>query len=350
MTEQQRRKARRVNPLVAMVTFRGLVLLALLASSCGQKSLVTPGNDKTPDFPETRFLRAEGIGSTETDARRQALAELSSIFESRVYSQATSSLGADNMEQFEKTIESQIQIISSMRLEGAKIGKVWQDETPGVFHALAVLDRMDAGRNWANNLEGVDNRLRAEALALKGIKGRLPRMASLNKIMSLSLERHALESRLMVVDYPSPSQLELGMAQMTSQLAMIRSELRFYIDITGEYGALTGKILSRALTQKGILITLDMDKADAWVLGQVAVTLLTLANPKILFVRVTGGVEVIETGSHALFTQINENIRKGHVDQNEAIHKAVMAISHLISQRLVSALGFNETHTKERIQ
>ncbi|MCP4719017.1 MAG: hypothetical protein GY860_06125, partial [Desulfobacteraceae bacterium] len=319
MKRQQRiRDGILLNPLVPMVT---LVLLVLLTQGCGKRSVATPLNN-TSDFPETRFLRAEGGGPTEMDARRQALAELSSIFESRVQSQttslATSSLGSDNMEHFEKTIESKIRIISWVRLEGAKIGKVWQDGA-GNFHALAVLDRVDAGRNWTRDLERLDNRLRAEAIALEKVKGRLPRMAALNRIMSLSLERHGIESRLGVVNYPALSELELDMAKMTSELALIQAELRFYIDVTGKYGPLAGKVLSKALTQNGILITLDMDKADAWVMGQVELTPLSLANPKIVFVRAAGDVEVIETGSHALFAKINENLRKGHVDQNEAM-------------------------------
>jgi len=343
-----------VNPLATMVTFGLLVLLVLLATGCGKKSSAPPVNDKNPDFPKTRYLTAEGNGSTEMDARRQALAELSSVFESRVQSKttslATSSLGPDNLEQFEKTIESRIQVISSVRLEGAEIGKVWQDEKDGSFHALAVLDRVDAGRIWNHDLERVNNRLRAEALALETIKGRLPRMAVLNKIMFLSLERNVLESRLTVVNYPVLSELKLDMPKLISQLAVIQSELRFYIDVTGEYGPIIGKTLAKALTQNGILLTLDMDRADAWVMGQVEITPLSLANPKILFVRATGDVEVIETGSHALFAEITENLRKGHVDQNEAIHKAVMAISHLMSQRLLSALGFNEIQPKESAQ
>ncbi len=336
-----------VNPLTAMATFGLLVLLVLLAQGCGKKSSTPPVDEKNPDFPKTRYLTAEGGGATEMDARRQALAELSSIFESRVQSQttslATSSLGSDNLERFEKTIESRIQVISSVRLEGAEIGKVWQDKEGESFHALAVLDRVDAGRIWTHDLEIVDNRLRAEALALETIKGRLPRMAALNKIMFLSLERNVLESRLAVVDYPALSQLELDMAKLISQLAVIRSELRFYIDVTGEYGSVTGKILAKALTQNGILLTLDMDRADAWVMGRVEITPMSLANPNTSFIRAAGDVEVIETGSHALFAEITENLRKGHVDQNEAIHKAIMAISHLISQKLLSALGFNET-------
>jgi len=331
----------------------GLMVLVLLAPGCTPPPSTPSLGEQSFDFPETRFLTAKGGGDTEADARRQALAELSSIFESSIQSQttslATSSLGPDNVELFEKTIKSRIQVISSVRLEGAKIGTTWQDAATGNFHALAVLDRMDAGRNWSNEMERLDNRLRAEAFALETITGQLSRMAALNRIISMAIERHSLESRMMVIDYPT-SKLELDLSPIFLELAAIQSKLRFYIDITGEHGTIAGKILSQALSQNRILITLDMDKADAWVMGRVEVTPMSLANPKIVFVRAAGNVEVFETDSHDLFTDITENLRKGHVDQNEATHKAVMAISQRISQRLLSTLGLDQPQAKESVQ
>ncbi|MCP3940149.1 MAG: hypothetical protein GY710_01530 [Desulfobacteraceae bacterium] len=355
MKQEQKTKAVcLVNPLSPMVTFGLVIFLMFLALGCGKKSPTTPVDDKNPNFSKARFLTANGVGNTQIDARRQALAELSSVFESKVQSQTTSlaksSLGSDNKELFEKTIESRIQIISSVRLKGAEIGKEWQDKATGVFHALAVLDKVDAGKNWTNDLEIIDNQLRAKALALEKITGRLSRMAALNKIISLSLQRHVIKSRLMVIGYPDLSEFELDMARMTSQLAVIQSELRFYIDIKGKYGAIAKNLLAQTLTRNGILITRNMDRADALIQGKIVITPLTLKNPNVTFVRGTGDIKVIEPASHALFAQISENIRKGHVDKNEAVHKAALAISQLISQKLLSALGLNENHPKESVQ
>ncbi|MBU1344536.1 MAG: LPP20 family lipoprotein [Proteobacteria bacterium] len=333
--------------LVKLVILTVTLLSGLLpAPGCSKRPGITPVADTHPEFPAARFLRAEGSGSTTIDARRQALAELSSVFESRVVSQTTSlaksSLGPDNAELFEKKIESRINIISSVRLEGARIGKTWLDEATGDFHALAVLDRVDAGKTWNNDLESLDNRLRAEVTALETAEGRLPRMASLNRIMSLCLDRNIIESRLMVVDYPALSEQDLDLAKLTSELAVIQSKFRFYVDVKGEYGQTAGKILSQTLTRNGIFITPIKDKADAWITGQVEITPLNLDNTKISFVRATGDVQVIETGTHALFAEINETIRKGHLDRDEAIHKAVTAVSRQMSDRLAAALGLSE--------
>ncbi|MBU0970222.1 MAG: LPP20 family lipoprotein [Proteobacteria bacterium] len=340
----------------AGIRIRPLVLLVLLGLvfACGKGSSFLPETGTTLDFPETRFLLAQGTGATEIDARRQALAELSAIFDSRVSSRteslARSSLGPDNTELFEKTLESRIQILSSVRLEGAKIGKVWQDEAPGTFHALAVLDRKDAGRKWTRDLEILDQRIGAETSTLGTTPGKLGKMAALNQILDLSLERHAIESRLVVVNYPVLPESELDLGKMMSQLAAIRSSLHFYIDIPGEYGQMVETVLSQTLTRNGILITPDRDKADAWVMGQVVVTPINLDNLRAVFVRATGKIQVVDTDSHALFAEMNQAVRKGHLDRNEAIHKAVLEVSQQISRELVQALGLGETYTKEHVQ
>jgi hypothetical protein len=331
-----------------------VVLMFFCAQGCDKGSSVLPVNGENQEFPEARFLTAQGIGSTETDARRQAMAELSAVFESRVFSQtaslAKSSLGPDNMEAFEKSLESRIQIISSVRLEGAKIGKVWQDKASGIFHALAVLDRKSAGMQWTHDLELLDNRIGAASKALGTTPGKLAKMAALNRIVSLSLERHVIESRLMVVNYPILSEPDLDLGETMSQLAALQSNLRFYVYIAGEHGQRVKSILSQALTQNGNLLTLDRDTADVWVTGQVEVSPVSLDNSNAVFERAKGDVQVTDADSHGVFAEINEAVRKGHLDRNEAINKAVLAISQQLSNGLVRALGLEETHTKEKEQ
>ncbi len=118
-------------------TFATLLTAAIVfAGGCSgpaEKPLVK----KQTEFPESRYLSAEGSGQTEIEARRQALAELSGIFESKVHAETTSFaravIGPDNNELFEKNVESKLAVVSSVRLTGAQIGRVCQDtNSPGV--------------------------------------------------------------------------------------------------------------------------------------------------------------------------------------------------------------------------
>jgi hypothetical protein len=320
------------------------LILFFLVAGCGEPKVTGP--ETGPAFPENRYLKADGIGRTQIDARQQAMAELSGIFESKVSSQyssfARSSLASDQAEDFQKTIESRIHINSDIRLKGVMIGKEWQDDATGTFHALAVLDRMDAGRNWTSKVEILDAEIQAESRTLEIMNGRLSRMAALNRIIGLIMERQVWESRMRVIDYPVVdfSHLETDLGAVMSELSALKSDLQVYIEIQGKYRDRVRDILAQGLTRQGITIVNTPGLANARVTGRVDVDLLTLENPNSRFVRAQGNVQVFET--HTLFAQISEKIRKGHKDQAEAVHKAVESVSMILSDRLLANLGFGE--------
>lgn len=324
------------------------LFLSLLAAGCSKPQVADPGS--VSSFPEDRYLSAQGMGKTQNEARKQALAELSQIFESRVSSQfssfVTSSLASDQAEDFEKIMESRIHIDSGILLQGVKIGKEWPDESPGLYHALAVLDRMDAGRGWTSKLEILDHGIQAEIQALETLTGGLSRMASLNRIMDGVMERQVWESRLRVIDYPVMdfSALDIDLGTVMSEQSKLRSGLRIYIDIQGGHRDQVLEILAQGLTQKGISLVKDPALATARILGDVGVTLLSLDNPNVYFVRAHGNVQVFE--NQILYAQISEKIRKGHRDQAEAIHMALESVSKTLLEKLLVVLGYDGENKK----
>ena len=220
-------------------TFKTFLVVALLFSIGCSQSQKKSTAAKQASFPETRYLTAEGSGQTEIEARRQALAELSGIFESKVHAETTSfartAIGLDNEELFEKNVESKIAIVSSVRLTGAQIGRVWQDTvTPGTYHALAVIDRSQAGRNWADELQTVTAKTEAEVKNREYTTGRFRRMLALNRIVVGVLQKQALESRLRVLNYPARSSLDVNITLITAELTRLRSQLRFFIKFSGD--------------------------------------------------------------------------------------------------------------------
>ena len=319
-----------------------VVLVTLAAAGCSGPSKKTPAANQAP-FPESRYLTAEGTGQTEMEARRHALAELSGIFESKVHSETTSlarsAIGPDNTEQFEKNVESKIDIISSVRLKGAKIGKIWQNEDSDLFHALAVIDRTQAGRDWSAELEAIDAQAEAQAKTLENTRGRFRRTVLLNSIFSLLLKKQALESRLRVINYPARSSLDVDIRKITTELAQLRSQLRLFVEFTGDKNRTATDRISEALTENGFLLDDTRDAADALIIGEIETRLLELNNPRVKFVRATASVKVIETETGSVFANLNENIRKGHVDQEEAARKAVLQLLESLSVKLVSVIG-----------
>jgi len=320
-----------------------VMLLFLLAIGCGgREKKAAP--EKQPAFPEARYLTAEGSGETEQEARRQALAGLSGVFESRVHAEthayAYSAVGPDSGEFFEKTVESKVTVVSSVRLKGAKIGRTWQAETgSGTYHALAVIDRMQAGRSWADELDAVQARVTAQVANLEGLQGRFRRMAALNEVFSGLLQNQAIESRLRVLNYPARSALDVDIVAVSAELARLRSQLRFFIGLSGDEHQVAAARIADAFTSHDLLLGDDPGTADAVISGEIDIQPLKLNNPRAKFVRAAATVTVVETGSGATVTTLNESVRKGHADEKEAGSRAVLALADRLADRLIDSFG-----------
>ncbi len=180
----------------------------------------------------------------------------------------------------------------------------------------------------------------AEIKNLAYTTGRFQRMLALNRIVVGVLQKQALESRLRVLNYPARSSLDVDISQITAQLARLRSQLRFFVEVSGHSGQTIADRLSEAFTANGLLIGNSRDEADALINGQVEIQSLALNNPRAQFVRAVATVKIIETSDGSVVATLNESVRKGHVDQAEAARKAVSALSETLAERLISEIGF----------
>ena len=273
------------------------------------------------------------------------MAALSGIFESRISSRFTSfsraSETGDAGEAFEKEAASRIKIASDVRLEGARIGRIWEDGDSGLFHALAVLDRDQAGRTWTARALAVENEIQAEIRALDTLETRLSRMASLNRIMDLAAQRAVLDARLGVTGAPVP-EMGVDLAALAGELAELKAGLRVSVHILGREGIRTREIIARGLSRKGIVLVMDQGTANARIIGSVEMAPVALDNPNAVFVRASGSVRIFEEQPQIIFAQINENIRKGHQDIEEARRRAVVSVAEALKTGVLKALGYDK--------
>ncbi len=333
---------KRKKGLRADLALLGLILIFIIG--CGRPPAKV-GSD-TPSFPEDRFLTAQGSGRTDMDARQQALAQLSSIFEAQVSSQFSSRtqslLTQEQAEEFKTEMAARVDVDSKVHLQGARIGRSWQDESSGSFYALAVLDRMDAAENWAARLSILDAGIEGAQVSRQSATGPLSQLAALNRIVSLSGERQILESRLSVVDYPvaSLSELTVDLGGVMAERATLIAGLRVFVSVAGEYGQRVSDLLVQALTGKGIALSQDPSQANVRILGDIQITDLNIGHPSARFARAYGNALVFETRPQTLFIQINDKVRKGNSDINEARRMAADALGSRLAERLVQSLGY----------
>lgn len=318
-----------------------LTLVVLAVAGCAGSM---PADEKpaADQFPADRFLTAEATGATEGEAKRAAMAELATIFESRVYArtvqQATSWMGEGLPEQFDRQVEQTIRIHTDVQLEGARIGRVQPDDIAGGFRALAVLDRRQAVSRWQRELAETQMTIDGQVEALVGVKGRLSRLAALNRITALMVRQAAIESRLSVLGRPATPGLE-DRSDIIAQREQMARNVSLYVQLEGNPAPPFTRRLNALLSVDGYTLTPYRDEAAGLITGTIRVQPLDLGNPDVRFIRAMADVQLLDMDTDTQIAAFDESVRKGHVNEGEAARRAVEGVAELIEHKLVHTLS-----------
>ena len=318
-----------------------LSLVVLMAVGCAGSK---PAGDilAADPFPDDRFLTAEAAGATEGEAKRAAMAELAAIFESRVYArtvqQATSWMGEGLPEQFDRQVEQTVRIHTDVQLEGARIGRVQPDEAAGGFRALAVLDRLQAISRWQRELAETQMTIDGQVEALAGVKGRLSRLAALNRITAMMVRQAAIESRLSVLGRPAAPSLD-DRSDIIAQRERMTRDVSLYVQLEGNPAPPFTRRLNALLSGDGYTLTPYRDEAAGLITGTIRVQPLDLGNPDVRFIRAMADVQLLDMDTDVQIAAFDESVRKAHVNEGEAARRAVEGVAEQIANKLVHALN-----------
>ncbi len=322
-----------------------LLLILLCLIGCGTTPDRGNSSTKSPfasdaaslDFPESHYLTAKGIGQSEPEASRQAMAALSAIFEANIESEVSTRAELvvdDAAEAFTKNVKEALRVKSAVTLQGASIGKNWQQ---GSYHyALAVLDKSKARADWVQQAIAADNRIEGELSVFNDPQtGSFSRLKTANRILSLWIDRQVLESRLRIIDVPYGSPDSDDVAAIIRQLPEIRSRMRICIEMTGsEAEKIRGHIAER-LTGQGFVLTDTRDASDVLIQGTSRIDQLDLDRKNWEFVRASVSLAVIDQATGARVAEISENMRAAHLTLSEATNKAVAKVSGQAAEEIV---------------
>ena len=219
--------------------FRLKVLLgALLVTACMQSTAVMSTADapewvnNEPDmYPNFKYMSATGSASKAEQAKARALSNLAKIFEVQIREVSTTSQDTQTSKKGGvETVESKARIASTVNLktdkmvQGARIAEQWQNSADLTYHALAVLDRTQAGNNIRSEMQKLDDETQ-HALDQYGQRNdALLKIADLHKANELQQDRQTLQKTLKIIDVKgkgSPPRWQL--AELNEQL---RHELR----------------------------------------------------------------------------------------------------------------------------
>jgi len=177
-------------------------------------------------YPNGQYLTATGSASKAELAKDRALANLSKIFEAHIKELSTTKSDTDvsikdGDESYAKKIHlaQQIQVSTDKIINGARIAETWKDSTVFTYHALAVLERAQAGNNIKTEMSRLDSETQVELERSRSQSDALLSMSALDAAVALQRERHTLQNTLKVIDTRgkgSPAQWSL--ADLTGQL------------------------------------------------------------------------------------------------------------------------------------
>ncbi len=185
-------------------------------------------------YPNSQYLTATGSASKIELAKDRALGNLVKTFEVEVRESTTTRSDInvsvrDGSESYTKNqrLNQQINLRTDKVVQGARVAETWFDKPVQTYHALAVLDRTQAGANIRGEMARLDQETDAELTRSGTQSDPLLTMASLNKAMELQNERLALQKSLKVIDTSGqgkPAQWNLAelRGQLESQLQSLR--------------------------------------------------------------------------------------------------------------------------------
>lgn len=318
-----------------------LALVVVLAAGCAGSTAVDKPTTSDP-FSDDRFLTAEAAGETEGQAKRAAMAELAAVFDARVYAltvqQATSWMGEGLPEQFDRQVEQTVRIQTDVRLEGARIGRIWPDEAAGGFRALAVLNRREAASRWQRELAETTMTIDGQVKTLDAAAGRLSRLAALNRITALIVRQAAIESRLSVLGRPVTPVSDQP-SDIIGQRERLARDVSLFIELNGNPAPPFTRRLIALLSGEGYRLTPYRDEAAGLISGTIRVQPLDLGNPEVRFIRAMADVQLVDMDTDTQIAAFDESVRKGHVDEGEAARRSVQGVAAQVAQKLVRALG-----------
>lgn len=214
--------------------FRLKVLIGtLLLTACMQSTTVMDTGDapgwvhSEPDmYPNFQYMSATGSASKAEQAKARALSNLAKIFEVHIREVSTTQQdiqthkkeGVETVEQKQR-IASTVNLKTDKMVQGARVAEQWQSSADLTYHALAVLDRSQAGNNIRSEMRSLDEETQYALDQQLKRHDTLLEIADLHKATSLQQDRQTLQKTLKIIDVKGKgSAPQWNLAELNEQL------------------------------------------------------------------------------------------------------------------------------------
>ncbi|MDH5473205.1 MAG: LPP20 family lipoprotein [Gammaproteobacteria bacterium] len=225
------------NIFLKSVWIAGLLFISQMVYSDSRPGWI----DAEPEnYPHEKYISATGSASKPELAKDRALANLVKIFELKIHEQSTTRSDTqvnvkDGEERVTKSdrLEQQISVHTDKVIDGARIAATWLDEDVFTYHALAVLDRKQAGNNIRQEMSRLDDETEIELAQSKAQTNALRKMVNQEKALQYQKQRLGLQKMLKVIDLSGQGRSSLWrLAELDNQLdtALLALQVSAMID------------------------------------------------------------------------------------------------------------------------
>ncbi len=263
----------------------------LLLTGCIQSAAVMSGSEapvwvhSEPDmYPNFKYLSATGSAAKAEQAKARALSNLAKIFEVKIREVSTTSQDTKTSKKGGvETVESKARIASTVNLktdkmvQGARIAEQWQNSADLTYHALAVLDRTQAGNNIRSEMDRLDKETQYALNQQKNRNDVLLKISDLHKANALQQDRQTLQKTLKIIDVKGKGMPALwNLAELNEQLQLALRSLPLQTTVKADDIGGLSNILQGAASKAGFnvgssgyqlaasLITQQAIKKDGW--------------------------------------------------------------------------------------
>lgn len=162
---------------------------------------------KSKDYPSNRYLIGRGEAERQPRARDRARSDLAKIFQVAVSEQSSdiikyssSGVGKDAVKQLESEASRDIETRTEQVLSGVDIAEIWQDPKDKTYHALAVLDRLQAGNRLRQEINQFDEVTDQHIASAKNTADLITRIGAASRAVETQVQRDSSQRILKIVD------------------------------------------------------------------------------------------------------------------------------------------------------
>ena len=254
-----------------------ILLGTLFISACMQSTAVMSTRDAPewvagePDmYPNFNYLSATASATKSEQAKARALSNLAKIFEVQIREVSTTSQDTQTSKKAGvETVASSARIASTVNLktdkmvQGARIAEQWQSSADLTYHALAVLDRTQAGNNIRAEMRRLDEETQYALDQQASRNDALLKISDFYKANALQQDRQTLQKTLKIIDLKGKgASARWNLAELNEQLQQALRALPLQTTVkVDDIGGLNN-IVQGAASKAGFSVANNIGSSD----------------------------------------------------------------------------------------